>query len=96
MTHAELIRERDRTAEDYEMLSRAFFPSFLEVEGIPKNKIDEREEDIIQLRSLLEKKLISGGLTREQKIVLMDYLDRLQLTIDYLEEKRNPRSLPIG
>ncbi len=94
MTYLErTIQEVENSPRSYQTFSDVFFPSFLQVKNISENRIADREEEIRQLYGLLEKRLFDPSLSRKQKIDLMDYIEKLQLTLELLEVKRNPSKL---
>ena len=86
MTYTESIRDIREQPRQAASLTK-IFSSFHDVRRVSGKQAAERLKDLCELIPMLEKKLFSRGLSRQEKIDLADYIERLQLTRDVLDAK---------
>jgi hypothetical protein len=86
MTYSESIRDIKERPREVTSLSRVF-SSFLDVRRVSGKQAADQLKDLTELIPMLEKKFFSGDLSKQEKIDLADYVERLQLTRDVLEAK---------
>ena len=93
MTYSETVKEIGYQPNRYRNLSNAFFPLFLDVKKISMKEIPDREIQIRNLLTLLNKNLFSKALETPLKLELVDYIEQLQLTLDILDVKKGKKDL---
>jgi hypothetical protein len=88
------LKEIDRSSREYQPVLALVFQSALDVGHISEKMLSVKYEEVEQLCSIMEKKLVAGGLTQIQKVILIDYIEKLQLARDVLAVKLGYVELP--